>query len=272
MTYRVIRVAVSKIQIGEQSLRYEPEDDSIIELAADIAVHGLLQPVGIQELESGLFQLLWGGRRLAAHARLGRDTIEAHVYEVGDQSVKSLALVENLQRVQLSLQEECDGVAFLHYEEKKSPDQISAALSKSRSWVMRRLALPNLPDELRGPVFDGRLSIQSAETISRVQDAGARAYLATQAVQCGWTASDVRQSVETYLATPSLESAVEAGRRSSEEPPAVDSPLKICAACGRVAELKDLTNVWIHAAGHCPVVLDVIEGGRNVDRSEPSKD
>jgi ParB-like chromosome segregation protein Spo0J len=83
-SYRVVGVALSKIQIGDQSLRYEPEDDSIIELANDIVAHGMLQPVGVQELEDGLYELLWGGRRLASHRRLLVDTIQAHVYDVGD--------------------------------------------------------------------------------------------------------------------------------------------------------------------------------------------
>lgn len=260
--YRVIRVAVSKIEIKDQALRYEPEDDSIIELANSIQSDGLLQPVGVAEEADGVYQLLWGGRRLAAIKRLRHDTVLAHVYDLGERPVKGVALVENLQRVNLTLKEECDGVAFLHYDQKKSPDQISALLSKSRSWVMRRLALPNLPEELRGPVFDGRLSIGAAEELGRLEDSGARAYLANQAVQCGWKLSDVRTAVETYLSTPSIEAAVEAGAQVRAEQSAAQVVLKQCAACGRPAELTALVNVWIHANG-CPAELVVVEEGKS---------
>lgn len=264
--YRVILIALSKIVVEDQTLRYDPEDDSIIELGSDIVAHGLLQPIGVRQREEGDYQLLWGGRRLAAHRRLGRDTILAHVYDASDAPVKAIALIENLQRVNLSLSEECEGVRYLHEEEKKSPDQISALLSKSRSWVMRRLALPNLPPEIRGPILDGRLSIGSGEKISLVPDAGARAYLATQAIQCGWSESDCGAAVETYLATPSLEGAVAEGQRVAEEPAPTSEPVKECAACGRAAKLRDLTNVWIHSSGCRPVELAVVEGRRSGDR------
>lgn len=271
-SYRVILVALSKIVIEDQTLRYDPEDDSIIELGSDIVAHGLLQPIGVRQRDDGHYQLLWGGRRLAAHRRLGRDTILAHVYEGSDAPVKAIALIENLQRVNLSLAEECEGVRFLNEEEKKSPDQISALLSKSRSWVMRRLALPNLPPEIRGPVLDGRLSIGSGEKISLVPDAGARAYLATQAIQCGWSESDCRTAVETYLAAPNLQESVEAGQAASEAAPVGQRVGKECAACGRWEELKNLTNVWIHSGGCPPTELAILEGGENEHRSEPPED
>lgn len=209
---------------------------------------------------------------MAAHRRLGRDSILAHVYEGSDAPVKAIALIENLQRVNLSLAEECEGVRFLNEEEKKSPDQISALLSKSRSWVMRRLALPNLPPEIRGPVLDGRLSIGSGEKISLVPDAGARAYLATQTIQCGWSESDCRTAVETYLATPNLQESVGAGQAAAQAPAVAQRVGKECAACGRWDELNKLVNVWVHSNGCPPVELAVVEGGKSVHRSEPSED
>lgn len=270
--YRVVDVALSRIVVKDQTMRYEPEDDSIIELANELAAHGLHECIVVSVLADGDYQLLDGGRRLAAARRLGWLKIPAHLYELGDQPVKAVALRSNVHAKPMTLQEECEAVGYLHYEEKKSPDQISAALSKSRSWVMRRLALPNLPEELRGPVFDGRLAIQSAEYIARVEDAGARAYLATQATQCGWSASDVRLSVETYLATPSLEAAVVAGQAAGEAAPAVQRVGKECAACGQWDELKNLVSVWIHGGGGCIVETQEVGGVKNERRSEPAKD
>lgn len=271
-SYRVIDAPVDRIEIKDQTLRYDPESDEIIELAADLAAHQLHECIVVEDLGDGRYQLLDGGRRLAAAKRIGWKKIAAHLYDRGEQPVKAVALRSNILTKPMTLAEECEAVRYLHVEEKKSPDQISALLSKSRSWVMRRLALPNLPAEVRGPVLDGRLSIGSGEKISLVPDAGARAYLATQAIQCGWSESDCRTAVETYLATPNLQESVEAGQAAAQAPALGQRVGKECAACGRWDVLRNLTNVWIHLAGCPPVELAVIDGGRNEHRSEPAKD
>lgn len=271
-TYRVIDAVIDRIEIKDQTLRYDPESDEIIELANDLAAHQLHECIVVEDLGNGYYQLLDGGRRLAAAKRIGWKKIAAHLYDRGEQPVKAVALRSNILTKPMTLAEECEAVRFLNEEEKKSPDQISALLSKSRSWIMRRLALPNLPEELKGAVFDGRLSIGSAEKISLVPEPGARAYLATQAIQCGWSESDCRTAVETYLATPNLEESVQAGQAAAEAPAVGQRVGKECAACGRWDELKNLVNVWIHGGGGCIVETQEVIGRKHVDRSEPAKD
>jgi len=204
-------IPTGAIIIESQALRYDLDDDGVIELALDIATHGLMQPIGVAPRGENSFQLLWGGRRLAAHRRLNLATIHARIYDAGEQPVKAIALRENLLRAQLSLREECDAVAYLHVTDQLSPDQIGSLLSKSRAWVLRRLAIPNLPEELREPVFDGSLPISHAEEISRVQDEGSRRYLLNQTLASKPSLSNLRAACEVYASGTQIEEAVAAG-------------------------------------------------------------
>lgn len=249
--YRVLEVPVDSVFLTGRNVREIPEDDALIELAGSIASIGLLEPIVVRVQDDGRHRLLAGERRLRAHLRLKREKIAAHVYP--ENGVLDIIVMgaENLHREQLSLAEECAYVNALYEGEHKSPDQICALLSKSRSWVMRRLALPNMPEELRERILEGQLSIAAGEWIARLPNAGDRAYLAQQAIMCGWSVNDVRERVNVYLSCPSIGQVVEPVGAIPGEMVPIGDPVKECAACGRTARLRELTNVWIHSGG-CP--------------------
>ncbi len=255
------QITVTAIRIEDQKLRYQPEDDGIIELAQDIAQKGLLQPVGVRLREDGNYQLLWGGRRLAAHRRLGKARIWAHVYGDNEIPVKALALVENLQRVNLSLVEEVEAVNYLHTEEKKSPDQISSLLSKGRSWVLRRLAIPNLPEELRGRVLDGTIAVGVAEEIARLSHAGFRRFLASQAEVLRWTINQAKAATDTYIQSIESGGAAPTAEESGREPAAGPTIMLGCAQCGQLRPEEDLALVRVCLMGCDPAPSGSVEDG-----------
>lgn len=241
----VQEVSLELIVIGEQTVRADPEDEDIIELAADIQRRGLLQPIGVNRLAEGQYQLLWGARRLAAYRRLMRLKIPARIYDVTDDSVKIVALVENLQRRDLTLEEEIDAVIYLYKSENRSPNEIGVSLSKGRDWVMRRLAIPNMPEEIRGPLLEGRLSIASAEEISTLEDEGARRYTTAHCTANKLSLSQVRQMVAALKETAPDQAAVDAGVAAALSP-SPDSRIWLeCAACGAKQEPARLRLVRI---------------------------
>lgn len=244
-------IPLALIDIGDQQLRHDPHDDSITELALDIQRHGLLQPIGVRPAAAGRYQLLWGSRRLAAHIRLRLTHIPATIYTNPDHTTRELALVENLQRQQLSLEEECAAVAHLHLTEQRSPDQVAAALGKSRAWVLRRLAIPNLPADLRPHVYDASISIGAAEELAALDDESTRRQLTAEAVQAGWSIHQTRIAVQIYL---------EAARASDPATHAQLPPRDLlptltlhvpCALCHQLRDTRDTTLIRICNDG-CP--------------------
>lgn len=265
-TPKAFLVSLSSIDVDDQALRYDPEDDSIIELANDIAQKGLLQPIGVSDKSDGRYQLRWGGRRLAAHKRLNHHQIWARLWEGTDISVKALALVENLQRRQLTLQEEVDAVSYLANTEKQSIDQISAALSKSRTWVLNRLMIPNLPHYLKEPLIAGDLPLGHVEEIAKVEDEGAQRYLLAQSLQNRWNRSQIRQVAEVYLNSPSIAQINEIPNTPGIPPINYHAPVYQCQICGTEGPIDKYTLVRVCKDGCRPEPA----GNRSTDPSNPS--
>lgn len=218
----LVEVPLTDIVIKDQSLRYDPKSDEVAEMALSIQRQGLLQPIGLEPAENGAFQLLWGGRRLAAHERLNKKIILARIFDKGDSSVKTIALIENLQRRDLSLEEEVTAVNHLHNVEQLSPDQISTRLSKGRHWVMVRIGLPNFPPDVSEAALHEEIPLGMAEVIGAVKDDGFRAYILNYAKVHKPSIAEVRTIVQTAQTSPAgvgnMEEAVQAGLAAAADP------------------------------------------------------
>jgi ParB family chromosome partitioning protein len=246
--YEVRSVSVGSIIVGDQMVRVNAEDDSIIELGNDIAAHGLLQAPGVREMDGGQYQLLWGSRRLAACRRLGWSSIPAHVY-----------------RQNLTLEEEVEAVRHMHEVDKKSPDQISALISKGRSWVMSRLSVLAMPEFMREPLLEGLLKMGQLEEISRVSNEGAQRYLVSQCQINKWTRSQVRAVVQGFLDAPANGDLAAGDGESSAASVNYAEPSFLCEACGKRGPLSSLVLVRV-CAGGCPVSAE--SGGGEKDETE----
>ena len=250
-------ISLDAIEIGDQKIRETPEDDSIGELAESIASKGLLQPIGVTPLPDGRYQLRWGHRRVLAHRRLGEAKIKATVYDGDERSIKGLALVENLHRSQMTMADEVDTVLYLANDEGKSVEQIAAIVNKSRSWVLNRLMIPELPEFLQTPLMAGDLPISHVELISKVPDPGAQQYLTSMAIQHRWNRSQLKTIADCYM-MPAAEQPATAPNTPGVNPNPVISPfMYVCEMCQEKGTLEQFTLVRIHKDGlGCRATID----------------
>lgn len=245
----VRELEISLIDIGDQQVRETPEDDAIGELAESIASKGLLQPVGVTPKEDGRYQLRWGHRRLLAHQRLGKRKIRAGIYDGPEESIKGLAFVENLHRNNMTMRDEVSGIEHLVKEEGKSIEQVAAIMNKSRSWILNRLMVPDLPDYLREPLLAGDLPISHVEIICKVPDPGAQSYLASMALQHRWNSSQLKTIAECYQ-TPATSGAPSQPSTPGVNPnPPISPFMYTCEGCGEKGTLEQFTLVRIHKDG-----------------------
>jgi ParB family chromosome partitioning protein len=247
--YVVEEIEISLIDYEEQQVRSVQIDDEIHELASSIDALDLLQFPGVIRQPDGRFELAWGRRRLEAFRLQKKTKIPCRIY-VGDrESIKALALVENMQRRQMSIEEECKGVAHLVLVRKLSVDQIVSQLGRTRTWVLHRLAIPNYPPEIREALLSQAVNLGVAEEIASLNDESQRAYILNAAVYQKLTLGDVRAMVKAARSSPDTTEAVQIGLAAARAGFVAQRQLIECAGCGTPQPVEDLVYVRVCARG-----------------------
>jgi ParB family transcriptional regulator, chromosome partitioning protein len=173
---------------------YQPrthiDEEALIELTASIEASGLLQPVVVRP-RNGKFELIAGERRWRAIQRLGWARIPAVVKDVDDQTLLTLALIENLQRNDLSSIDEANGYQRLGEEFKLPQAEIARMVGRNRSTVANLLRLLKLPDEVKTLVHEGKLSEGHARALLALENESEVLRLAREAVAQGWSVREM---------------------------------------------------------------------------------
>lgn len=169
-------------------------DDALAELAASIREQGILQPLVVRP-RGERYQLLAGERRFRAARLAGLERVPIEIRDVDDRGALEVALVENLQREDLSPLEEAEGYARLGREFGLTQEAVAERVGKSRPAVTNALRLLQLPEEVRREVDVGRLSAGHARALLGVPSEAARVSLARRAIAEGWSVRQVEEHV-----------------------------------------------------------------------------
>jgi ParB family chromosome partitioning protein len=163
-------VPVQEVRPNPEQPRKHFDQERIAELAASIKAHGLLQPIVVRRASDGGFELLAGERRLRAAQLAEIERLPALVREVQDPL--EVALIENLQREDLSPLEEAEALAVLIERHGYSHREVAALLGKSRPYVSNTLALTRLPDPVKADLHrEGRaISRELLMAVAREDD------------------------------------------------------------------------------------------------------
>jgi ParB family chromosome partitioning protein len=165
----VVSVSVTEIVPNPyQPRRTFPEDD-LQDLAASIRSEGLLQPILVRKARKG-YQLISGERRLRASRLAELATIPAIVLDVDDRKAHELALVENLQREDLTPLEEAEGLHSLITRFGLTQDALAEALGMKRSSIANSLRLLELPESIRKGLANGAVTAGHAKVLLSVVD------------------------------------------------------------------------------------------------------
>ena len=174
--------------------RSEIDEAALEELIASMRTSGLLQPVVVRP-RNGSYELIAGERRWRAAERLGWERIPAVVREVDDQTLLTLALVENLQRNDLSPIDEASGYQRLGEEFHLPQVEIARLVGRNRSTVANLLRLLQLPDEIQQLIHQAKLSEGHARALLGVSEPARMLRLAQQAVAEGWSVREMEARV-----------------------------------------------------------------------------
>ncbi len=201
------RVPIAEIRPNPRQPRRFFDEDRIAELAESIRHQGILQPLVVRRVEHG-YELIIGERRFRAAQRAGLDRVPVVVKEVTDAESLEMALVENIQREELTPIEEALAYRQLMEEFHLTQEEVANRVGKSRPVVTNLLRVLNLPDEIKEEVDRGNISVGHARTLLVLETADQQVEMARKIMRQGLS---VRET-ETLVA------------RTPEGPPYEDSP------------------------------------------------
>lgn len=192
-------VAVGSVSPNPFQPRREFVEQELADLAASIRENGLLQPIVVRAAPPGAkasWELIAGERRWRAVTRLGWQEVPAIVKEADDRTLLVLALIENLQREQLSALEEAEGYKRLGEEFGLSQQQIADYVGRDRSTVANSLRLLQLPAQVRSYLNTGKLSAGHARALLGLGNDRRMIELADAAVAGGWSVRELEAEVQ----------------------------------------------------------------------------
>ncbi len=168
----VTEIPVETIKANPDQPRRHFDEAELEELAQSIREKGVLQPILVRPaVFAGEFQIVAGERRWRAAQRAGIRAIPALVRSLSDEEVLEIAIVENVQRKDLSAMEEADGYRTLIDKFGRTQAQVADTVGKSRVHVANALRLLQLPDSVQAMVRDGQLTPGHVRPLIGVADA-----------------------------------------------------------------------------------------------------
>lgn len=172
---------INKVRPNRGQPRRAFNDAELDELSDSIRQNGILQPLLVRK-KGDIYEIVAGERRYQAARRAGLSEVPVVIREISDDDVFKLALIENLQRSDLSPLEEASGYRQLIKEKGLTQEELAKILSKSRSTITNTLRLLDLPREVQALVDEGRITAGHARAILAVPSEEGRIALAQKVV------------------------------------------------------------------------------------------
>ena len=173
---------------------YQPRkyfsDEALKELADSIKEHGVFQPIIVKKSIKG-YDIVAGERRVRASKLAGKTTIPAIIRPFSDQQMMEIALLENLQRENLSIVEEAKAYESLIRELKLTQEDLAKKVGKSRSHVTNIIGILRLPAEVIDLINDEKISMGHARVLSKLENHDKIIELANKIVEDNLTVRDI---------------------------------------------------------------------------------
>jgi len=204
-------IPVDNIESNPQQPRMVFDPDALHELAASIREHGVLQPILVRPLGANRYQLVAGERRWRASREAGLETIPALVEELDDDTALEIAIIENLQREDLSPLEEATMYDRMIHDHGYSIRKLADKLGKDKGYVENRLRLADAPEEIRALVSVRKDTLSHAYELLKVGDEKKRRRLAARVASGELSLVKLRERIEGRPARIAIESETAEG-------------------------------------------------------------
>ena len=188
-----VTLKISELEPNQDQPRREFDDEALAELADSIAQPGVLQPLLVRPIAGGGYQIVAGERRFRACRMAGVQEVPVVIRELSDGQVMELALIENLQREELSPSEEAQGYQTLMEHYHFTQEEVSRSVGKSRPAITNAMRLLRLPEEIIHMVSGGKLSAGHARTLLAFESEDDQLQAAQLAVKQGLSVRELEK-------------------------------------------------------------------------------
>lgn len=199
MKEQVTEISIDLIQPNPYQPRRQFDEDKLEELVESIRQHGVLQPLVVRPLEGG-YQLIVGERRWRAARRAGLSMVPVVIRDVDEIEMMELALIENLQREDLTPIEEAQAFHRLINEFGLTQEELAEVVGRSRSGIANTLRLLNLPEDVQDNVSRGTLSMGHARALLALNNSEQQIEAAELVVKRGLSVRQTEELVRRLVA------------------------------------------------------------------------
>ncbi len=212
---RLVSLPISQIRPSPFQPRVNFDEAELMGLADSIRKNGIIQPLSVRRLENGGYELIAGERRLRAARFAGLKEVPCIEQTADDRKAAVLCLIENLQRKDLTLFEEAEGIRALMNEWGLSQYETAVRLGKSQSAVANKLRLLRLNPDQRARIIAANLSERHARALLRLVEDKERDDALNEIIARQLSVRETEEYIEALLAPPIEQIAV-------EKPPAIE--------------------------------------------------
>ena len=178
----IININLNELRVNPYQPRKNFDEEALQELSNSIKEHGVFQPIIVKKSIKG-YEIIAGERRFRASKLAGKETIPAIVRAFTDEQMMEIALLENLQRENLSAIEEAIAYKSMIEKLNLTQEELSKKVGKSRSHITNILGLLRLPTEVQTMISKKEITMGHARAISKLESSDEMISLANQIVE-----------------------------------------------------------------------------------------
>ncbi len=201
-TGTVVEISLEKVEINPHQPRKNFDANALNELSESIAIHGIIQPITVRKMGDGTYQLISGERRLRASKIAKLETIPAYIREADDKAMQEMALIENLQREDLSPMEVATTYKLLIDKYELTQEELGKRVNKGRTSITQILSLLSLPPSIIEALNTQTISRGHAILLAREEDPALQLMLLNRVVNEKLSVRALEQAVANMKNPP----------------------------------------------------------------------
>lgn len=223
----VIKLPINQIVPNRFQPRTIFDDEKIEELSRTIHTHGVIQPIVVRKTSENQYEIIAGERRYRAMKKLQWTEVPAIVRNLTDKETASIALIENLQREELTAIEEAVAYQKLLELHELTQEALAQRLGKGQSTVANKLRLLRLPEEVQQAILKRQISERHARALIAVKDQPLQLEILQQTIDNDWNVRQLEEQIQAILNPVTDEQEESAPKKAKPKRKAISKDVRI---------------------------------------------